>query len=229
MESYTRYFPYQAFQDVSQVEIIKEEQLELTPENLQIMNDYNASQEMKNVARDANDQRKRSENDWTGTKSSKDVEQSVKDYEKKLFEQAGGAAERSRIAKEMEQRQAERSKTTSTSKTKETSSQGGGDKAAAGNVAADWQLSSRTPHQNNEWYIRKPSYMCVASGRIMVLIKVNQNGDVVEATMDPSKSSSNDGCLVNYAIQYAKKSRFNYSSNAPKLQSGYILYTFVAQ
>lgn len=225
MESYTQYFPIQPFHDGAYIEI-PEDEVKLKPENIQVPQDFKAT-DVKNISRDRNDPRERSDDKWFQNKSASEVEQSVKDYEKKLFEESGGEANRKKIQQEMDERN--KQKTTSTSKPKETSSQTGGNTAFAGSVMVDWSLSNRNPHQNNNWYVRNPGYTCGhgSAGKVSVIIKVNQNGDVISAV--PSSTSGANACMIEQAVKYAKLSRFNFASSAPKMQEGTIVYTFLSQ
>jgi hypothetical protein len=227
MKTYSQYFPVVPFSDVSEV-VIEEKLIEVTPENIEILKNQNAGK-AKNIARDKNDTRKRSDENWTQNKSASQVEQSVKDYEKKLFQEAGGDAKRQSIKKEMDARNNQKTTTNSGSKEKSSSNQNGGNTAFSGNVMVDWSLSGRNPHQNNNWYVRNPGYTCGygSSGRVSVKIKVNQNGDVIEAI--PTGSAGSNSCMIEQAVKYAKLSRFNYSGTAAKTQEGTIIYTFEAQ
>ena len=69
-----------------------------------------------------------------------------------------------------------------------------------------------------------PVYLCDASGKIVINIKVNSNGNVVNASVNSSASNKN-GCLQERALQYAKRAVFN-SSNTPS-QMGSITYVFL--
>lgn len=80
MQTYTRYFPIIPFNDEPLVELQKDELL-LTPEQIQIQQDLNSG-DLKNISRDQNDSRERSSENWQENKSAKEIEQSVKDYEK---------------------------------------------------------------------------------------------------------------------------------------------------
>jgi len=95
----------------------------------------------------------------------------------------------------------------------------------------DWELSSRNPHQNNNWYVRNPGYTCGygSVGRVTILIKVNQGGSVTLATYDASQSNGANSCMIEQALKYAKLSRFDYSGGAPSMQQGRITYTFISQ
>jgi hypothetical protein len=227
MKTYNQYFPIVPFYAAPEV-TIEEKLIEVTPENLEIFKNQNTGK-AKNIARDQNDTRKRSDENWSQNKSVGQAEQSVKDYEKKLFQEAGGDAKRQSIKKEMDARNNQKTTTNSASKEKSSSSQNGGNTAFSGNVMVDWSLSGRNPHQNNNWYIRNPGYTCGygSTGRVSVKIKVNQNGDVIEAI--PTGSAGSNSCMIEQAVKYAKLSRFNYSGTAAKTQEGTIIYTFEAQ
>ena len=73
-----------------------------------------------------------------------------------------------------------------------------------------------------------PAYRCQGGGEVKVLIGVSPVGAVVEAKVDDSASSS-DQCLRSYAIRAARLSKFSIKSDAPSKQSGYIIYSFIAQ
>ena len=63
---------------------------------------------------------------------------------------------------------------------------------------------------------------------MVVIIAVNNRGDVVNAKVDESVSST-DGCLRNFAIRAARLSKFSSSTTAPARQMGTITYAFIAQ
>jgi hypothetical protein len=227
METYTQYYRIPPFHEGSVVEV-PEEEVEVNKENIEIPPDFQAG-EIKNISRDMNDAREKSKEEWSQNKSAQDVEQSVKDYEKKLLEESGGEAERKKIQQEMNDRKNQ--KIDSKPKPTEKKAQTGGDKSYSGNVMVDWSLAKRDPHQSNNWYVRNPGYTCGygSTGRVMIVIRVNQNGDVIGADYDESGSSGANGCMIEQALKYAKLSRFNYSNGAAKIQSGTISYTFVSQ
>ncbi len=226
LETYTEYVPIDSFFDGARIEL--PEEIKLKPENLEIPDDF-APSDVKSIARDRNDSREKSRDEWAANKpNSADVEKSVRDYEKKLFEEAGGEAKRKQIQQEMEDRKKQQNSKTSTTTPKETSTSGA-NKAYSGDVMVEWDL--RAPHQNNTWFVRNPGYTCGygASGKVTVSIKVNQNGDVLDAKYEPALSRNANDCMIKQAVKYAGMSRFIYSSSAPKLQEGTITYTFIAQ
>ncbi len=226
MSTYTQYFPITSFFEEPALEI-PEEEVEVKPENIEVPSDFKAG-DVKNVSRDMNDTRERSDKDWSQNKSASDVEQSVKDYEKRLYEETGGEAKRKAIQKEMDERKKQNAnKSTTTSK--ETNTTQGGNKAPDGNVLVKFDVPFHTAYQNNNWYVRNPGYNCGvgSDGVVTVIITVDQSGDVISAKA--TGSSGADQCMIDYALKYAKLSRFNYSSSAPKTQTGKIVYTFVSQ
>ena len=226
MESYTQYTPIEPFHDGSYVQV-PDEDIKLKPENIQVPSDY--SSDVKNMARDANDDRERSNEKYYQNKSSEQIMADYKELEQQMYDEAGGDKTRAQIQAELEQKRKELdAKKTSDNKKP---SQEGGDVAYAGNVMVDWSLPSRNAHQKNNWYVRNPGYTCGygSAGRVTVMIKVNQNGSVTVAEYDPAQSSGANACMIEQAIKYAKLSRFDYSGSAPKIQQGRITYTFVAQ
>ena len=226
-EIYEQYWPVNPFSDQPEVSVQDEKELMVTPEDLMIQQDQSFS-DVKSISRSSDDQRKRSDENWSQNAPSEDGASKAKDYEKQLFEETGGAAKRQAIKEEMEQRKKVQSSSSDRS-SEQTSSQKGGKTAYSGNVMVDWSLKGRTPHQNDNWWIRNPGYTCGygSTGRVTVHIKVNQNGNVVSAV--PVASSGSNQCMIDQAVIYARKSRFNYSGSASTQQEGTITYTFVSQ
>lgn len=74
-----------------------------------------------------------------------------------------------------------------------------------------------------------PVYKCQGNGRVVVIINVNQAGEVESASIDKSLSDLDD-CLFEAALKAAKKTKFNADfAKAPLKQKGTITYLFVAQ
>ncbi|MBQ7268952.1 MAG: energy transducer TonB [Bacteroidales bacterium] len=73
-----------------------------------------------------------------------------------------------------------------------------------------------------------PAYRCMGGGEVTVLIKVDPQGNVIDARIDESVST-NDSCLRNFAVRAARMSRFSASPSAPPRQEGNIVYQFIAQ
>lgn len=69
-----------------------------------------------------------------------------------------------------------------------------------------------------------PIYTCIEGGKVVINIKVDSLGKVIEADVNKKSSSTLNGCLVDNAIQYALRSKFN--SGTPTVQMGTITYLF---
>jgi len=225
MRSYTKYFPITPFHEGATIQ--QEPEIELDKEQIEIPQDFQG--DVKNMVRDQNDKREKSNENYSQNQSSQSASQSVKDYEKKLFEETGGAAERERIRQQMENEKQNKPNPATTNPTKP--AQTGGDKSYAGNVMVEWSLTDRNPHQNNNWYVRNPGYTCGvgSNGTVVVDIKVNANGDIIGASYNSGRSFGANPCMVEQAIKYAKMSRFAFNSTATKSQDGTIIYRFVSQ
>ncbi|GGI55918.1 hypothetical protein [Winogradskyella haliclonae] len=63
-----------------------------------------------------------------------------------------------------------------------------------------------------------PRYLCETSGKIVVNIRVDNGGNVFEAYINGSSNSNNE-CLIEHAIAYAKSVRFNTSNRTDQLGS----------
>ncbi len=63
-------------------------------------------------------------------------------------------------------------------------------------------------------------------GKVVISIKVDRNGNVIEATYTSAGSTTANANLRRKAIEAAKNSKFNMSLDAPEIQSGSISYTY---
>lgn len=69
-----------------------------------------------------------------------------------------------------------------------------------------------------------PVYTCDASGKVVINITVDDYGRVIEASYNKASSTTANGCLIDNAIYYARKARFNKDSKNKQL--GTITYLF---
>ncbi|MBT8185752.1 MAG: hypothetical protein KJN76_12980, partial [Eudoraea sp.] len=76
----------------------------------------------------------------------------------------------------------------------------------------------------NNYSLPPPIYTCIEGGKVVINIVVDSNGYVIEADFNTKSSGTSNGCLVDNAIEYAKKARFNSSSRTS--QKGTITYIF---
>ena len=76
-------------------------------------------------------------------------------------------------------------------------------------------------------HIPIPVYLCEDNGKIVVNIIVNSRGNVIDAYVNTSSTSNNE-CLMEHAIDYAKQSQF--SNDASKeTQLGSITFYFIGK
>ena len=75
-------------------------------------------------------------------------------------------------------------------------------------------------------YYDIPRYLCEDGGKIVVSIKVNRSGNVVDAYLNGA-STSNNQCLIDHALDYAKSVQFDSSSKREQL--GTITFLFKAK
>jgi len=78
-------------------------------------------------------------------------------------------------------------------------------------------------------YIPIPVYQCQGSGKVVMDIVVNQNGYVINATVNKAESQITEECLIEAANRAAYTTRFNASNTAPEKEQGRITYLFIAQ
>ena len=72
-------------------------------------------------------------------------------------------------------------------------------------------------------YYETPRYLCEEGGKIVVSIRVDNNGTVFETFINGASNSSN-ACLIDYAISYAQSALFDISEK--KDQLGTITFLF---
>ena len=73
-----------------------------------------------------------------------------------------------------------------------------------------------------------PVYVCDSFGKVVLHIEVNANGYVIMTSVNKNASTTSNLCLIESAIDYAKKARFTKDKNKPS-QVGSITYIFPGQ
>ncbi|MDX9724898.1 MAG: hypothetical protein RBT38_00820 [Bacteroidales bacterium] len=99
-------------------------------------------------------------------------------------------------------------------------------------MAANYQGPTRIYYDlsgRDHIYLPIPIYKCQGSGKVVLVIEVNQRGRVENAQISQAESNTSDECLIETAISTALVSRFEPDLNAPKTQKGTLTYIFVAQ
>ncbi|MFK8267445.1 energy transducer TonB family protein [Capnocytophaga cynodegmi] len=89
------------------------------------------------------------------------------------------------------------------------------------NALVKYALTDRTLREE----LPNPIFTCERYGRVVVIIKVDESGNVIEATIDKVNSTTSDGCLLDNSLSYAQQARFN-SVQGRGVQVGTITYSF---
>ncbi|MBD0777058.1 energy transducer TonB [Maribacter sp. ANRC-HE7] len=76
----------------------------------------------------------------------------------------------------------------------------------------------------NNYKLPPPIYTCIEGGKVVINIEVDALGNVTDASFNAKSSGTSNGCLVDNAITYALKAKFDTSSKA--VQKGTITYLF---
>lgn len=75
--------------------------------------------------------------------------------------------------------------------------------------------------------IAVPIYTCDSAGKVAVNILVSPAGNVMETVIDPENSTTSNGCLLENAQEYARKTTFNPGKEG--MQWGTIYYLFTSR
>ena len=205
---------------------LEDDGIRLKAENIDA-GDFSAGN-VSSISRDVNDVRNSSADDWSESTYEDDLAESAKDIEQQFIDETGGDEKREELVKEHQARLEElkREKTTGNKPSNSSS-----ENQFSGEVMVEWELQGRTAYKNDNWHIRNPGYTCGynSRGTIVVRIKVNKNGNVIDAQIENSSSPNTSSCMKSKALEYARKSRFNYIASASNTQTGYISYKFISQ
>ncbi len=92
------------------------------------------------------------------------------------------------------------------------------------NLAARRTSVSYSLVNRNNYRLPPPIYTCIEGGKVVINITVDALGNVTEAGFNESSSTTSNGCLVDNAITYALKAKFNSAEKSS--QKGTITYLF---
>jgi outer membrane biosynthesis protein TonB len=227
MQTVPRYYEFEPFFEDPMLEV--PEEIEIKAEENIDVTEFNQSSEVKNAVRDLNDKRTQSNENYGLKKSAEEVEQEVREMEKRMFEATGQAEKRAELEKLRKEREEKNKQNTKVEPTNSSNIKNSPN-AVSGQTMVSYELANRSPFQNKEYWVRNPGYTCKdgSNGLIIIQVKVNRNGNVTAASVFSQTSNTNE-CMLDQALKYAKLSRFNYSSSAEESQVGYIKYQFISQ
>ncbi|MDH3609921.1 MAG: hypothetical protein OEQ24_11870, partial [Gammaproteobacteria bacterium] len=95
--------------------------------------------------------------------------------------------------------------------------------SAKRNTTVSYRLVNRSVLE-----LPNPVYTCDGYGKVVINIEVKETGKVFKANYNSVYSTTSNGCLIDKAIDYAKRARFTTLPNKPK-QLGTITYNFPGQ
>ena len=96
-------------------------------------------------------------------------------------------------------------------------------KSVATRTTIRYNLAERTALE-----LPNPVYTCDSGGKVVITIEVNDYGKVTKASYNKKASTTENGCLIDSALMYARRSKFT-SKKDRKKQLGSISYSFPGQ
>jgi len=192
--------------------------IELEDEMIQELDDEGnpiESAEVSSLATDVNDERDRAFEDYST--NTEEAQLSAKELEAQYIKEAAENNERSEYAENMEEHTIKEAKNPN----KNTTS--GGSNAFAGEVMISYDLKGRKSYS-----LPNPGYTCNGSGTVVIQIKVDKAGKIKSTTYQGGLSSRATSCMIERALKYANKSRFDYKASVSS-QTGTITYKFMGK
>jgi TonB family protein len=74
-----------------------------------------------------------------------------------------------------------------------------------------------------------PGYLCKEEGRVAVAVQVDRDGRVLKAEIKGSETSTGNSCMLEHALNSARRARFDPNGQAPDPQKGTIYFLFLRQ
>jgi hypothetical protein len=96
-------------------------------------------------------------------------------------------------------------------------------KSSNRNTTISYQLVNR-----KDIDLPNPVYTCYGFGKVVINIEVNNLGKVVKNSFNKNASTTNNECLIDAALEYSKKGRFNTDTSRSN-QLGTITFNFPGQ
>lgn len=214
------------FTQTGQIDM-RDQELELTPENVEVSDAY--AQDILNMVNNVSDGRETSTDEYFENQTPLEASKSIAELEQQMKYDAGGAQERERLSGLIADRKAHQQELLENKANEPTpTANQGGNKKYAGQTMVNFELNGRDAYQNNKWFVQNPGYKCNNSSRVKVIIdiKVGNDGYVTSAVYNSSKSSGASNCEIGQALKYARISRFEYKGSGGD-QPGWISYTFM--
>lgn len=158
----------------------------------------------------------------------REPDESVYDFEKRYRESLGGDKARKEIEEKREKERLEEQKKQS-NKQKVNGGVGGtqGNQTGSDGVTmVEWPKKERKAYNDDDWQIRVPGYTCGigVNDKVVLKLRVDMSGKVLDSEL----VSGSNSCCIEQAKNYAKKSKFEPSSDK-MIQYINVTYRFKSQ
>ncbi|UKN02161.1 energy transducer TonB [Paracrocinitomix mangrovi] len=219
--------PYKIYQETTEIYIPLED-IEMDPEIMKILEvekKEGIAEEVTNISADQNDKRDKSFENFSSQELDEQVENEAKALEQQYFDEWASTHDNSGDnSSSASDKDSQLDKKNNSNNINNRNMDSDGANAVAGEVMVSYSLDNRKAHS-----LPRPGYTCNSSGTVVIDVKVDQAGNVKSASVNTSRSNGATECMIDKALTYAKKSRFNFSNKAPGSQSGTITYKFVSK
>lgn len=74
-----------------------------------------------------------------------------------------------------------------------------------------------------------PGYLCKEEGRVAVAVSVGRDGRVLKAEIKPGETTTINACMLDHALNSARRARFDGNTQAPDPQKGTVYFLFLRQ
>ncbi len=176
-----------------------------------------SNQSIKDLMQDIQDIRNKSLNDFSESQITQEVEQEVLNRNKENSTQQN--------EKGTEKSESNNSQTSEKTKENNTNSSVPEKKNSYGGKVTKY---CNVP--GRECNTVAPSYRCKGGGKVRIDIKVDKIGRVKSVSVNTSKSTTTNECLINEALDYAKRTtKVSSDLDGKHSNRGYVEYNFVSQ
>lgn len=172
---------------------------------------------IKDLMKDIQDIRKKSMSNYSESQIQQEVEQEVLNRNKENSTISNTENTDNTQRSNSQSKEKEKSDNT-TSSTQEKENQYGG------------KVTKYCNFPGRDCETKTPSYRCKGGGKIRIDIKVDKIGRVKSVSLNTSKSTTTNECLINEALDYAKRTtKVSSDLKGEHSNRGYVEYNFVSQ
>jgi len=202
--------------DFTEPEDIEKEE----PKTLKEIIEQETNQDIKDLARDIADIRRKSNKNYSEAEVEAEVLQEILNRNKNEIQhrkEDGKYFDREKFDEENPKEKSIKSEKNNSAKSNQ----------VTGNVTVTCNIANG----KRKCYVKKkPTFKCKAGGKVYVEIKVDRIGRVKSANVNDLKSTTTNQCLIDNALFYAKNhTKAKADLKGGKSSKGYIIYNFIGQ